>query len=141
MCIMHIYKSNKYLSVICRISQKQRNDRKIKPSSFFFFKYRCPNQRNYKCLSDSYFGEKKKRVVCQLQERFYNQVRCRFSRLFRFHVVSHKKIPGVVGIVASYLHFFSLAIMLEQTKCFYFHPTYGVFLFKYAGSYMSGHFI
>ena len=32
----HIYKSNKYRSIICRISQKPRNDRKIKPVKFLF---------------------------------------------------------------------------------------------------------
>ena len=37
MCMVHIYKSNKYRSMISRISQKQRNDRKIKTVKFIFF--------------------------------------------------------------------------------------------------------
>ena len=38
MRIMHMYKSNKYRSMICRISQKPRNDRKIKTVKFLFCK-------------------------------------------------------------------------------------------------------
>ena len=37
MTMMHIYNSNKHLSTICRISQKQGNDRKIKTVKFLFF--------------------------------------------------------------------------------------------------------
>ena len=37
MRMMHIYKSNIYRSMICRISQKPRNDRKIKTVKFLFF--------------------------------------------------------------------------------------------------------
>ena len=38
MRMMHIYKSNKYQSMICRISQKPRTDRKIKTVKVFFVK-------------------------------------------------------------------------------------------------------
>ena len=34
--MMRIYKSNKYLSMICRISQKPRNDRILKTVKFLF---------------------------------------------------------------------------------------------------------
>ena len=37
MRMMHIYKSNKYRSIICRVSQNQRNNRKIKTVKFLFF--------------------------------------------------------------------------------------------------------
>ena len=37
MRMMHIYRSNKYLSMICQISQKPSNDRKIKNGKFLFF--------------------------------------------------------------------------------------------------------
>ena len=37
MRMTHIYKSNKYPFVTCRISQKPRNDRKIKTVQFFLF--------------------------------------------------------------------------------------------------------
>ena len=37
MRLMHIYKSNKYRSMVCRISQKPRNDRKIKTVKYLFF--------------------------------------------------------------------------------------------------------
>ena len=36
MCMTHICKSNKYRSMICRISQKPRNDRTIKTVKFLF---------------------------------------------------------------------------------------------------------
>ena len=36
MRIMHIYKSNKYRSLLFRISKKPRNDRKIKTVKFLF---------------------------------------------------------------------------------------------------------
>ena len=34
---VYVYKNNDYLSIICRISQSLRNDRKIKTVKFFFF--------------------------------------------------------------------------------------------------------
>ena len=37
MRVMNIYKSNKFRSLICRISQKPKNDRKIETVKFLFF--------------------------------------------------------------------------------------------------------
>ena len=37
MRMMHIYNGNKYRSIICRVSQNQRNNRKIKTDKFLFF--------------------------------------------------------------------------------------------------------
>ena len=39
--MMHIYKSKKYRTVICRISQNPRNDRKTKTVKFLFRWYRA----------------------------------------------------------------------------------------------------
>ena len=39
MHMMHTYKSNKYRPMICRMSQKPRNDRKIKTVKFLYFIY------------------------------------------------------------------------------------------------------